>query len=218
MSNILTTKLGMAALVSFLPLAANASGPEIDRISYSQDGKAVIHGRDFGGPCKICEVLVQYSRSLSYSVPITAWTTSRIDIEIPDLNQEEKKLQLRVRTAQGESRKEPLTLKRQHSILKREKRSHALRVGDKGEDVFQIESYHPQCGKSANIFDHAELKMLKQRFADAQIIDTPIGGCRRCKSVTVRWYNEPTGSITYELTIIGRTVQGICKNQVRNSY
>lgn len=207
----------IAVIICAAPLSASTTVPNIDRISYGSGGNIVIFGKNFGSHCGTCEVLVQYSRSLGYSAPIKSWGKSRIDIELPDLNQNETALLLSIKTPHAQSNKKPFKLKRRYTVSKREKRSHALNVGDKGEDKFLIESNHPQCGNTTQVFDHAEIQILKQRFSNAQIVQSPAAGCVRCNPVIVRWYNEPTGSITYVFKVIDRTVQGACKNRQRNS-
>jgi hypothetical protein len=199
------------------PMFAAGTKPVIDRLSHGSNGIVKIHGKHFGSRCNTCEVLVRYSRSLRYSVPIKRWSDSAIVIELPDLNQNEETLRLQVKNSNAISGSKSIRLKRQYSVIKSERRTHSLAVGDKGEDKFKIKSSAAMCGKENIAFDHAEIEFVKRRFADAQIVSSPPAGCERCKPVVVRWYHEPTGSLTYVLKLIGRVVQGVCEKQLRNN-
>jgi hypothetical protein len=197
-------------------LSAGSSEPTIDRIVYGASGNVQIHGSNFGGKCAKCEVLVKYSRSLGYSVPITHWDKHKIEVELPDLNQNEALIHLQVQRPGAKSRSKSFRLKRRYGVLKTERRSHSLDVGDKGEDKFKVNATPLACGKDSMVFDHAEIVVKKQRFSDAKIVKSPPAGCERCRPVVVRWYNEPTGFLNYELKTVGRIVQGVCEKRKRH--
>ena len=90
------------------------------------------------------------------------------------------------------------------------RRSHDLSVGDKGEDKFPLKFKQPVCGKRSRVFSHAEIVFKKKRFSDAVIVRAPREGCYRCRPLVVRWYNEPTGSLDYELRVFAQEVEGQC--------
>jgi hypothetical protein len=196
-------------------LSAGSPEPTIDRIVYGSAGSVQLHGSNFGEKCIKCEVIVKYSRALGYSVPIKHWDKNEIEIELPDLNQNEELVYLQVKRPNAKSNSKSFRFKRRYSVLKTERRSHTLDVGDKGEDKFKVKIAPLVCGKDSMVFDHAEIVFKKQRFSDAKIIQSPLAGCERCKPVVVRWYNEPTGFLNYELRTIGRIVQGVCKKRIR---
>ncbi len=89
-------------------------------------------------------------------------------------------------------------------------REHALNVGDKGEDRFDLSVAPPACGETVLAYDHADIEFLRKRFADARIVRVPSKACLRCSPLVVRWYNEPTGYLKYRLRIHLRPVEGRC--------
>ncbi|MEJ2620446.1 MAG: hypothetical protein P8163_09335 [Candidatus Thiodiazotropha sp.] len=196
-------------------LSADDSEPTIDRIVSGSIGSVQLHGSNFGGKCAQCEVLVKYSRGFGYSVPIKHWNETKIEIELPDLNQQEMLVYMQVKRPGVKSSSKSFRVNRQYRVIKTERRSHSLDVGEKGEDKFKIKSATLACGKGSKVFDHAEIIIKKQRFSDAKIVQSPVAGCERCGPVVVRWYNEPTGFINYELRTVGRIVQGVCEKRKR---
>ncbi len=208
---------GIAILASLILTAtAAANTPSIDKMRYTSSNIVSISGKNFGAKCSDCEVLIKYSRSLLYSAPVRRWSADRIDIEIPDLNQRDTVLQVQVKSKKGASNNKPLKLRRVTNLSEKKKKTHALNVGEKGEDRFSITSKTLQCKKPSKVFDRASLRVLKKRFGDAKIIDRPPAGCETCSDIVVRWYNEPTGSISYELSIYKRLVQLPCQERIRH--
>jgi hypothetical protein len=131
----------------------------IDRIATGSAGSVQLHGINFGEKCVKREMLVKYSRSLGYSVPIKHWDKSKIEIELPDLNQNVEWVHLQVKRPGAKSSSKSFRFKRQYSVLKTEHRSHSLDVGDKGEDKFKVKSDPLVCGKDSKVFDHAGCKL-----------------------------------------------------------
>ena len=200
------------------PREALAQPPSIDRILYRKAEQAVIVGKSFGNLCEDCEILIRYSDSLLYSAPIQDWTPTRIDVEVPDLNQHDALIQVQVKRGSLTSLWKSLMLRRRFSLLMSKMISHSLSVGEKGEDEFKIRSVKTQCGKTVIVYDHSELTNIKSRFAGAKIVASPPSGCERCSPVVVRWYNEPTGYLSYEMKVFGRVVQGVCRSRVRKRF
>jgi uncharacterized ubiquitin-like protein YukD len=211
-----TLILSLILFFYYASVSAADHKPVIDKIKYTSDRIIEIQGNGFGNRCSMCEVIARYSDSLWYSVPIKHWNTSKIDIELPDLNQNEEHIQLHVKRSNALSNSKTIKIKRRYAVLSNESRSHTLKVGEKGEDIFSVKGGAVVCGQEAKLFHHAEINFIKRRFSDALIINTPPSGCGRCKPITVRWYNEPTGLLVYELKQIGRVVQGVCKERQRN--
>ncbi len=203
--------------LSSTQLSAAGSEPKIDRINYASDGSVELHGSHFGTQCAKCEVVVKYSRSLIYSVPVIRWTKSKIEIELPDLNQNEESIQIQAKRPDVMSNSKLFRLKPRYRVISREHRSHVLSVGEKGEDKFKVKNAPLVCGKNTFVFDHVEMEFKKQRFSDAKIVKMPRKGCNNCKPIVVRWYNEPTGLLSYELKIVGRIVQGVCETRRQRS-
>lgn len=197
--------------------AANAAvAPEITNISASTGDRIVISGKHFGARCPHCEVLARYSRQLTYSLPVERWSPERITARLPDLNQNNLAVNLRVKTRNGSTPQRPFRIRRQEKLQSTLLRQHMLRVGDKGEDVFKIPGGKLACNKPTALFNRSELRIVERRFADASIIKRPSPGCEQCSPVVVRWYNEPTGRLKYELRIYTRTVEGICTDRLRH--
>ena len=208
---------GIASLLSLiLTTTATANTPSIEKMRYTSGSIVTISGKNFGAKCGDCEVLVKYSRSLLYSAPVRRWSADRINIEIPDLNQRDTILQVQVKSKTGASNNKPLKLRRITNLSEKKKMNHSLNVGEKGEDRFSITSKALQCKSPSKVFDRASLRIVKKRFGDAKIITRPPAGCEVCSDVVVRWYNEPTGSISYELSIYKRLVQLPCQERIRH--
>lgn len=205
-------------MASFSLQAAISHAPIIDSVQYDNPQRVVVLGKRFDDPCRECEVRVRYSRSLRYSAPIRDWQPTRIEIELPDLNQNDAVIQIQIRRDKTASQWKSLKLRRNIALLSKKSRAHSLGVGEKGEEKFTIPSTQTHCGKAVSVYDHAELSIKKKRFADAVIVESPPSGCERCSPVVVRWYNEPTGYISYELKVFGRTVQGVCDDRVRRGF
>ena len=91
-------------------------------------------------------------------------------------------------------------------LAKKFRKKHALSVGDKGEDWFDLSAANHGCEQNGWVFDRVELDFVRRRFADAKIVQQPQPGCIDCKPVVVRWFNEPTGVLVYELSIYERKV------------
>lgn len=89
-------------------------------------------------------------------------------------------------------------------------RRHSLKVGDKGEERFNVSSKPPACGKPALVFDHARIVYKRKRFGEAKIVKSPRAGCVRCTPLVVRWYHEPTGYLEYQVHIYRRKITGKC--------
>ncbi|MEM9624451.1 MAG: hypothetical protein AAF993_22615 [Pseudomonadota bacterium] len=88
-----------------------------------------------------------------------------------------------------------------------------VQVGNKGEEVFDVSlaASSPHCGRLW-VFDHAEIKVHQQRFADVQVIALPEAGCRKCKPGVVRWYHEPTGHLDFSVFVYRRQVDIACSD------
>ena len=210
--------VGLTALLGILPLqSVSALSPSIERVQYHPVGRVTLQGKGFGLPCQVCEVWVRYSQTLLYAVPIDSWQPSRIEVELPDLNQDNTQIQIQVKRDQTSSVWKPFKLRRHTALRLHQQRAHSLNIGEKGKDSFAINDIHAQCGKTVQAYDHTELVIQKKRFATAQIAASPRPGCEHCTPVVVRWYNEPTGHLSYEIKVFGRLVQGICKDRLRTA-
>jgi hypothetical protein len=89
-----------------------------------------------------------------------------------------------------------------------------LKVGDRGEEQFPIGVAAPKCGETAWMFDRAELRHVRRRFGEAQIVSPP-PPCIDCPPLRVRWYHEPTGYVHFQVLIYRRAIQGVCADRVR---
>lgn len=214
-SQILHKIVALGVLLAACPVLALA--PTITGVTGGSEQRAVINGKGFGVACAECEVRVQYAPTLLYAVPVLAWTPTEIAVDTPDLNQNAAILRYQVKARTGLSNLWPGELQRTIQLMQRVTRSHALNVGDKGEDRFEIEPVTLQCGETATVFDHAEVVIGKHRFADARIVAMPPSGCARCTPIVVRWYVEPTGFLNYAIEVYGRKVEGVCPERLRTN-
>lgn len=79
----------------------------------------------------------------------------------------------------------------------------SIPVGNKGEEALDV-SVEAQCGRSAWLFDHAELVVTRNRFGDVQFVGLPQPGCAECAPVRLRWFHEPTGYLSFEVNVYRR--------------
>lgn len=84
-----------------------------------------------------------------------------------------------------------------------------LQVGNKGEETFDVSLTSSECG-DLWVFDHAQLVVHRQRFADVQLVALPEAGCQICKPGVVRWYHEPTGHLEFSVQVYRRKVELAC--------
>ena len=89
-------------------------------------------------------------------------------------------------------------------------RDHRLSVGDKGEEHFDLSVDKPDCGEEALVFHDAQLVYKARRFGEAKIIERPQPGCFDCSPLTVRWYHEPTGFVSYQVHVYRKRVVDEC--------
>ena len=90
-------------------------------------------------------------------------------------------------------------------------RKHDLKVGDRGEDIFDVRTSRPACGETVLAFDHARIIYKHQRFGEAEIVRSPPAGCTAsCSPLVVRWYHEPTGSLIYQVHVYRKRIAGKC--------
>ncbi len=183
----------------------------------------------FGSDCARCEVIADYGGKFQYAYRPKHWQANRIELQIDDINRE-LDVELRVVTAQGTTKPHRVRLTRKITpaielqqpvptgkldTVHYFERSHQLALGNKGEDSFDVSVAPPNCGQQAQVFEQARIVYGQQRFAQAQVVQSPVAGCVHCSPLKVRWYNEPTGKLTYQLHIYRRHVSGICPAQVR---
>lgn len=217
-----------AVIAGLLASAADAiAAPSLSQVAPLGGPRYELRG-EFGPPCSACEVIVDYG-GLRYAYAPKPWHPQRLSVELADLNRGTN-LRVRVRAQAGLTNAVPVALERK-LVPPRElqqpvprgmidsqhyfERTHELAVGEKGEDVFDVGVALPSCGARAEVFDHARIVYTVQRFAQAQVVASPPAGCTRCPPLRVRWYNEPTGRLVYQLHVYRRTVEGVCRERVR---
>jgi hypothetical protein len=170
-------------------------------------------------------VWVTFSDGLRYAVPVDRWSPTEILARVPDLNHG-RALRLAVRTPQSMSNPWPLEWQSQVLAPEELRRidptsavlfEHAsdLKVGNQGDVQHAVGVPTPVCGRRVWIFDHAELRHLRQRFGEAQIVSQPRRPCVECEPIRVRWYHEPTGNVHFQVRIFRRAVEGVCTDRVR---
>jgi len=79
----------------------------------------------------------------------------------------------------------------------------SVSVGNKGEESLDV-SVASRCGDPALLFDHAELVVKRNRFGDVQFVGLPQPGCVDCAPITLRWFHEPTGYLSFEVKVYRR--------------
>lgn len=182
-----------------------------------------------GEACKECEIIVDYGKKFLYAYKAVAWNEKKLVFIIKDLGKSlnvkifvrKQSIDSNALTYQIRPQLIPATIpNRIQAIAKIDKHLiHAVRhhdnFGGKGLDKFSVTSTTPVCNKTADIFYKARIITSEQRFGDARIESQPSSSCFQCSQLKVRWYHEPTGSISYQLHIQRRIISGVCTQQVR---
>ena len=88
----------------------------------------------------------------------------------------------------------------------------SVSVGNKGEEALDV-GIDAVCGEPAWVFDRAELVVTRNRFGDVQFTSLPRPGCTDCEPLTLRWYHEPTGYLTFEVHVYRRLEIPPCPNE-----
>lgn len=211
---IILIKLILLFCVAVQSVAAGER-PEISSISLVSGNKITITGTGFGEKCADCEVIATYSSRVRYSLLVTMWSDRKIKTSIPRLPESSSRVSIQIHTEKGLSNSRVLTMNSRERLVATETRSHDLSVGDKGEDKFKLQGKKPACGAKALLFSRADIKFLEKRFSDAKVVASPSPGCITCGPVVVRWYNEPTGKLKYELRLFSQSYDGICPERLR---
>jgi hypothetical protein len=219
--------VGLALLGCTLAHQAQAA-PRIVQVMDMPGGEVTLTGSAFGTGCAQCEVRADYGLGWHYALPVSSWTDSRIVARLPDLNAG-LDVQVSVHTGEGVSapvrarvRRERLPAQEQRLPVRSdvpglrvfELRS-TLKVGDSGEEHYDLSATAPRCGERALLFDLARLLFVRQRFAQAVIVAAPDAGCTACGPLRVRWYHEPTGHLELQVHVYHRRVEGICAQRMR---
>lgn len=183
----------------------------------------------FGNSCANCEVIANYGGNFRYAYRPKTWQPNRIELQVDDLNREldiallvhsdkgssnPQRVRLQRKVAPATELQQPVAAPQLDSVHFYE-RTHQLAIGDKGEDSFDVSVASLSCGQQALVFDQARIVYGQQRFAQAQVVQSPVAGCVSCTPLKVRWYHEPTGKLTYQLHVYRRRVSGVCPGQVR---
>lgn len=204
----------IASVMLIGPAAAAAAAVAIERAVPQADGSVTIEGRGFGAQCAKCEVIAVYDDGLRYAVPVASWADARIVARIPDLNRGAA-VRLTVQTSSAASNTAALTLRRRIDANVAFVHGSEAKVGDAGEKQLDVAVPIPSCGVRAPVFERAEIKHLRRRFGEAQIVAAPPAGCTGCTPLTIRWYHEPTGYLEFRVDAYRRWVEGVCADRVR---
>ncbi len=212
-----------------MPLICGAqSSPSILSLQGAQENRVTLSGHDFGQRCQACEVIADYGHGLKYSVQIESWEETRIQVRIRDLNKG-LRVQVQVVAEKGGSNSRHYTIRpviRPGRSIARMipagtvkdllvfARSSSRSVGDKGVDSYQVGNSPPACRHRALIFDHAQL-LQQGRYGLARILSRPEPGCLQCSPIKIKWHQEPTGDIAYQLHVYRREIWGICADRLR---
>ena len=214
-----TTSRTVNCLAVLLPIAlmgalAAAPAPTIERVTLQGDTAVTIEGRGFGAPCARCEVIATYDDGLRYAVSVLQWAETWIAVRVPDLNRGQV-VRLLVRAGEVSSNAAPLSLARHIDTQVAFAHASDAKVGDRGERQVDVGFAAPGCGVRSPVFERAELRHLRRRFGEAQIVAAPPAGCTACAPLTVRWYHEPTGYLDFNVHVHRRWVEGVCGDRTR---
>ncbi|GAB4350766.1 MAG: hypothetical protein Kow006_13910 [Gammaproteobacteria bacterium] len=220
--------LNVLLLALTLSLPVTVSALTVSSVKGGDQGVVQLNGKGFGRSCPPCRVVIDYGGGFRYSAEVVRWADEAILIRVPDLGRA-LKVTLQVETPAGRSARQPfrllprivpdreitrpVTTRRAGDLLVFE-RSHNVKVGGKGDDRFDVSIEPLQCGQKGLAFYRARIVYRDRRFAEAQIVSAPNSGCVRCRPLVVRWYNEPTGRLTYQLHVYRREIEGICRDRV----
>ena len=85
-------------------------------------------------------------------------------------------------------------------------------MGDHGEQLLDVSFEGSDCGVQWR-FDHAEIKVVSNRFGDVQFVGLPQPGCLECDPIRVRWMHEPTGHLEFRVNVFRRPVLVSCSEE-----
>lgn len=200
----------------------------LDSVKMTKGLQIELHG-DFGQDCKQCEIIADYGSGFKYAYHPNKWHAKKLSFTIKDLGKS-LNVDIQVRTSTQLSNKKHIKLIPNlkpdvaiNRIVITPKPSngftysakHQDPFGGKGIDSFNISTIKPGCNQKALSFNHAQLIVDKKRFGDARIESKPKPACLNCSPIKVRWYHEPTGSITYQLHVQRRQIEGVCQKYLR---
>jgi len=222
-------RLMVYGLLQSLPMIClSQSAPVIQSLQNGAGDTAVITGRGFGSRCRQCEVIVEYPDGLQYSARIKSWAARQIRFHARDFNKGthvhvhaqasgsgSNSIAYTIRPVRHPrkrvSRFIPQGVMKDLLVFSRQSRNAA---GAKGVDAHNVSGRAPGCGQKALVFDHAVL-LQKGRYGQARVLSQPRTGCVQCQPIRIKWYQEPTGSLAYQLHVYRREIWGICPDRVR---
>lgn len=88
---------------------------------------------------------------------------------------------------------------------------HETPAGGKGVDRIDVSVHGEACGPKVEVFDHAEIVIKRERFAQVRLVSPP-RACIRCPSLRIHWIHEPAGRIEYLVRIYRRLVSLPCRS------
>jgi hypothetical protein len=218
-------KFGRFFLPVLVALALPAwAAPTVRQVQRQRDDRYVVRGEGFDTHCAKCEAIAVYSDGFRYALTVERWTDREIDLRLPDLNRGYV-VGVTIYSTQGVSAPVSVQLQPQiasptqlrslaPAVASQFEHSSDLKVGDRGEELIAVGIAAPRCGERAWMFERAELKHLRQRFGEAQIVSQP-PPCIDCAPLRVRWYHEPTGYLQFQVSIFRRAIEGVCSERVR---
>lgn len=206
-----------------LSFAAQAAPPRIEHVSPLAGPQLAVSGRHFGAACAGCEVVADYGAGLRQALLVTSWSDTRIVVRLPDLNAGTA-VSLRVVTPAQGSEAVSATVRRERvperspgtivttvpPELQVFQVASTLKVGNRGDESYDVSQPAPGCARPGLVFDHARIVVGRRRFGEAEIVSMPPAGCTSCPPLRVRWYHEPTGQLEFQVHVVRRRVEGAC--------
>ena len=165
---------------------------------------------------KNTEILADYGDNTVYKLEIITQKENKLYTRIVDIG---KNLNINILVKSGKQKSSYHSLKIQPDIISTNSfpKKHNKLLGEKGIDIFNIKNQTALCKQNGELFHHAEIIFIRRQFAGANIIDYPKKNCQQCKSLKVKWYNEPTGELIYKIRFNKRKISGICQSLITNS-
>ena len=211
-----------------LPRVTVASSVYLSSVKTLNNQTVALTG-SFGKKCNRCEIIVDYSKGFKYAYSASQWSPSKLTFRSKDFGGT-LKVKVFVQTASGNTK--PLPFKITPALKPRNINNkpvakqkinnkyyylnrHQDPFGGKGVDQFNLSTHKPVCNKTSDVFHMARIVFDSKRFGDARIESKPVTGCLNCSPLKVRWYHEPTGSVSYQLHVQRRSINGICNNLIR---
>ncbi len=160
---------------------------------------------------KTLEVIADYGQNKLYKLNIIKYKNNKIYVQVPDIGQN-LNIQIFIKDSKHKSNKEMLTISPIITDNPIGIKHHDILLGGQGIDTYKIKNKKASCSQNGELFHHANINFIRKQFSSAKIFSIPRTNCSLCNDIKIKWHNEPTGILTYQLHIFKRQINAICES------